>query len=450
LKNESRVIAHGGAAAPSRSAELYSRALRVMPGGCSRNAVIRKPHPFYAARGEGCFVWDVEGVRRLDFSNNMGSQVLGHCPAAVQRAVAEQLRHGTAFTMGTEAEILLAEHMCGRVAGFDKIRFVNSGTEAVMCAIKAARAFTGRSKIAKVEGAYHGLYDYAEVSQTAGPATWGPDDSPSSVPVAQGTPPSALTDVIVIPFNDSERAVAVLDRHAGQLACVLIDLVPHRVGLMPASGEYVSALAAWAQRNGALIVCDEVITFRTHYGGAQQGYAARPDITALGKMIGGGFPVGAVGGREDIMSVFNPLADPVRVPHSGTFSANPITMVAGRAAMEEFDAAAVERLNRLGERARAQLREAIAVAGVPACITGAGSMFRIHMKGEAPENYRAAFAGKEEAARRELLLGHLLECGILLIATGTGMLSTPMGGDEIDELSGAMLEALRKVRPLLR
>ncbi len=428
------------------SAALYQRALNVMPGGCSRNTVLRKPHPLYAERGEGCYVTDIEGVSRIDFANNMASLIHGHAHPQVVAAVSEQLQKGTAFTLATEAEIDYAEHICSRNPGFDKVRFVNSGTEAVMSCLKAARAFTGRAKIAKVEGAYHGLYDYAEVSQTAKPDNWGERDQPASVPVAHGTPASALNDVVVIPFNDPERAVAILDQHADELACVLVDLLPHRVGLIPASTEFVHALRRWTRDNGALLVCDEVITFRSNYGGAQEWYDVRPDLTAMGKMIGGGFPVGALAGRREVMDVMDPLADKVLFPHSGTFSANPITMTAGLASMELFDEAAVERLNQLADYARDQIAEAIRVADVPACVTGQGSMFRVHMKPQAPENYRQAFATPAEALRTRVLLDYLFDHGIMMINTCSGTLSTAMTRHEIDLLGEAMLGGLRAVR----
>ena len=443
--NSSDVRKAVAASEPSRSEALYRRALQVMPGGCSRNVILRKPHPLYAVSGRGCHVIDVEGRTWLDFANNMGSQIHGHAPAAVIAAVHRQLGDGTAFSMGTEAEIRYAEYMCQRMPNADRIRFCNSGTEAVMCAIKAARAFTGRPKIAKVEGAYHGLYDYAEVSQTAAPNTWGAVERPASVPVASGTPASALAEVVVVPFNDTARALAILEAHSADLAGIVIDLIPHRVGVIPAEEGFVNALGAWAARNGALLICDEVITFRTTYSGAQQRYAVRPDLTALGKMIGGGFPVGAIAGREEVMRVFDPLVSPIRLPHSGTFSANPITMVAGLAAMEQFDQQAVDRLNALSDRARSQLREAIATANTAACITGAGSMFRIHMKESPPENYRSAYPTAAESELLNRLIGHLEEKGILLINTGTGMLSTAMGPAEIDRLSDATLEALRQL-----
>ncbi len=430
----------------SKSAELYQRACKVLPGGVSRNTVLRHPHPLYAERGEGCYVTDIDGVKRIDFANNMAALIHGHAHPAVVAAVTEQLRKGTAFTLATEAEVLYAEHICSRSEGFDKVRFVNSGTEGVMSCLKAARAYTGRPKIAKVEGAYHGLYDYAEVSQTASPATWGEATSPASVPVSHGTPASALGDVVIIPFNDPVRAIEILDNHADELACVLLDLVPHRVGLVPASADFVRAIHKWTRENGALLVCDEVITFRFNYGGAQQWYDVRPDLTAMGKMIGGGFPVGAIAGRSDVMEVMNPRSEKLLFPLSGTFSANPITMTAGRVSMELFDREAVDRINRLGDRARDQIAEAIHIADIPACVTGGGSMFRVHMKPEAPRNYREAFETKEEAAWIKMLLDHLFDNGIMMINTCSGTLSTPMTEKEIDALAEAMLGGFRKIK----
>lgn len=432
----------------SPSAALYQRALKVMPGGCSRNTVLRKPHPLYAERGEGCYVTDIEGVRRIDFANNMASLIHGHAHPAVVSAVTGQLQRGTAFTLATEVEIDYAEYLCSRNPGFEKIRFVNSGTEAVMSCLKAARAYTGRAKIAKVEGAYHGLYDFAEVSQTSKPINWGDEEKPVSVPVAHGTPASALKEVVVIPFNDAERAIAILDQHADELACVLIDLLPHRVGLVPASQDFVEALHQWTRDNGALLVCDEVITFRSTYGGAQEWYQVRPDLTAMGKMIGGGFPVGALAGRAEVMDVMDPLADIVLFPHSGTFSANPITMTAGLVSMELFDEAAVLKLNALAEYARIQIEDAIHLTEIPACVSGSGSMFRVHMKPEPPVNYRAAFETPEQTARLKVLLDHLFDNGIMMINTCSGTLSTVMTEKEVDILTDVMLGGFRKIKEL--
>jgi glutamate-1-semialdehyde 2,1-aminomutase len=336
--------------------------------------------------------------------------------------------------MGTESEIAFAEYLLTRNAGFEKLRFVNSGTEALMLAIKAARAYTNRPMIAKAEGAYHGAYDYVEVSQAPGPGNWGDAATPAGVPLVSGTPAKAIDDVVVFPFNDAERAIALLDKHAGQLACIVLDLMPHRVGLNPARPEFVHAIGQWAKANGVLMVLDEVITFRSAFGGLQARYGMHADMTAMGKMIGGGFAIGAVAGRDDVMDVLNPRSKRYLFPHSGTFSANPVAMVAGHNAMQRFDAAAVERLNGLAQRAIAGIEHAISATGVAASVTGAGSMFRVHMKAQAPTNYREAYLSPAEAGHLKTLLDHMFEAGFLLINTGSCALSTPMTEADIDAL----------------
>jgi glutamate-1-semialdehyde 2,1-aminomutase len=427
------------------SIELYERAQRVLPGGVSRNTVLRSPHPLYADHASGCRVTDIEGVERIDFANNMASLIHGHAHPAIVAAVTEQLHKGTAFTLATEIEVRFAEHLIGRNEGFEMLRFVNSGTEAVMGALKAARAFTGRAKIAKVEGAYHGLYDYAEVSQTAKPENWGDAEHPTAVPVAFGTPPAVLDDVVVIPFNDPERALAILDERRSEIACVLLDLMPHRVGLNPAQPEFVTALREWTEDNGSLLVLDEVITFRSEVGGAQERYGVRPDLTATGKPIGGGFPVGAIAGCREVMDVMNPLVDPVLFPHSGTFSANPVTMTAGLTAMQLYDRPAVARINALAKRAMDGIEEAIDNTGVTACVTGGGSMFRVHLKADPPHNYREAFATPEDTKKLELLLSHLFDEGFLMINTCSAAISTVMTEVEIDSLVAAMERGFLKL-----
>ncbi|MHC4822811.1 MAG: aspartate aminotransferase family protein [Planctomycetota bacterium] len=429
----------------SKSAALYERALRTLPGGVSRNTVLRKPHPLYADHASGFRVTDIEGNEFVDFSNNMASLLHGHAHPEVVAAVTEQLQRGSAFTLATEVEVEYAEYLCERCPSFEKLRFVNSGTEAVMGMLKASRAFTGRPKIAKVEGAYHGLYDYAEVSQTSRPELWGSADQPHSVPVAHGTPASALDDVVVIPYNDIDRALAILDRHKESLAAILIDPMSHRVGLMKIEPDFLLALRKWTEDNGALLVYDEVVTFRSEYAGAQSWYDCRPDLTAIGKAIGGGFPVGALAGRTDVMDVMNPLAEKVLFPHSGTFSANPVTMVAGLTSMKLFDRPAVQRLNALTARLVEGLEAAIERTGIQACVTGGGSMFRVHFKESAPRNYRETYATAEENRMVNLQLDHMFHSGFMMINTCAGTLSTPMGEAEVDAFVSAMEAGFRKL-----
>ncbi|TVQ83241.1 MAG: aspartate aminotransferase family protein [Phycisphaeraceae bacterium] len=421
----------------TRSAELYARAQKVLPGGVSRNAVLRDPCPVYADHALGCRVTDIEGVTRLDFANNMASLIHGYACPQIIHAVNEQLTRGTAFNMATEVEVRYAEHLRARNPNFEKLRFVNSGTEAIMVALKAARAFTGRPMIAKAEGAYHGIYDYAEVSQAPSPANWGSPEHPNHVPLVHGTPQSVLDDVAVLPFNHTDLAIAILDQHAERLACVLLDLMPHRIGLNPATPEFVKAIRDWTSRHGVLLVLDEVITFRAEYGGLQTHYGVTPDLTALGKIIGGGFPIGAVAGRADVMDVFNPHTPKLLFPHSGTFSANPVSMTAGLTAMELFDRSGVARLNALADRAKAGIEQAIAETGVSACVTGHGSMFRVHMTQHAPSDFREAYATPDQARRLKALLQHMFDRGVILINSGSATLSTPMTDAEIDTLVDA-------------
>jgi len=349
--------------------------------------------------------------------------------------------------MATEAEVLYAQLLCDRVPAFEKIRFVNSGTEAVMTMIKAARAYTGRPKIAKAEGAYHGTYDFAEVSQTANPSNWGDINNPNSVPLAHGTPQGVLDDVIIFPYNDIERTISILEHHKDDLAAVVLDPVAHRAGLIKASSDYVEALYNWTHKNHALLAFDEVVTFRASYSGAQGYYKVKPDLTAMGKIIGGGFPVGAVAGRSDVMKVLDPREPKLLFPHSGTFSANPITMTAGRIAMEMFDKEAVEKLNALTQIARNQIEDAIKIADVPVSITGAGSMFRLHMKATPPTTYRDAYQSKETTDVINELLDHLFfKEKIMMINTCACMFSTVLTQKEVDKLSQGMLNGFRLLK----
>ena len=433
-------------ATTTRSAELFARANHVLPGGVSRNTVLRAPIPPYADFGSGCRITDLDGVTRTDFSNNMASLIHGHAYRPIVDAVSAQLTRGSAFMMATESEVIYAEHLASRSVGFERLRFVNSGTAALMAVLKAARAFTGRPKVAKIEGAYHGGYDYAEVSQEPKPDTWGTTDHPNSVPLVHGSPRSALEDVVILPFNDVDRAIALLNAHKTDLACVLLDLMPHRVGLKPVDPAFIAAIREWTAANGALLALDEVITFRTEVGGLQSRYGFTADLTAIGKLIGGGFPAGAIAGRADVMEVMNPNASKLLYPLSGTFSANPITMTAGFIAMRDFNAAAVARLNALGARAMHGIEEAIGRTGATACVTGTGSMFRVHMKATPPANYREAYNTAEETKQLKMLLNHLFAEGFLMINTCSATLSTPMTESDIDALVAAIEGGLRKIR----
>jgi glutamate-1-semialdehyde 2,1-aminomutase len=420
------------AAPHSQSARLWERAQQVLPGGNTRTTVFMAPHPIYAAEGQGCWVTDVDGDRRLDLLNNYTALLHGHAHPEITEAATRRLARGASFPLPTPEEIDLAALLAERVSGAEQVRFTNSGSEAVMMAVKASRGFTGRQKIAKFEGAYHGSYDWAEVSLGASAADWGPADAPASVAYSHGTPRSVLEDVVVLPFNRIDAAVARIEREAKHLAAVLIDPVPNRVGLIPARPEFLHALREVTAAHGILLIFDEVISFRIGYRGAQGAFGIRPDLTTFGKIIGGGFPVGAVGGRAEVMSVFDPRGGKPLVPHGGTFNANPVTMAAGLAAMRLASEQSFARLDELGGKLRAGVEACFERAGVPGAVTGMGSLFRLHPAPRAFVDYRSAVADDDEKRRLDRLYRHLIDHGVLLAPTGLGCLSTAVGESEIE------------------
>ena len=424
----------------SQSAKNFERAKAVLPGGNSRSTIELKPHPIYLTHGVGSKVFDVDGNAYLDFINNYTSLIHGHAFPAVTEAVTKQLSLGTAYSFGTVQEIEHAELICGRVPGFDKIRFCNSGSEAVMNAIKAARAFTDRPKIAKCEGAYHGSYDFAEVSLSTGPEDWGQNE-PVPKAYSKGTPQGVLDDVVVVPYHDEVAAEQLLKRNAGDLAAVVYDPVSSRVGMISPTKAYFEMLVDFCQVNDVMLIFDEVIAFRLGYEGAQGVHGVTPDLTALGKIIGGGFPVGAVAGRSDVMAVFEEGGG---LPHGGTFNANPVTMVAGMATMKEMTRDAFDRLNEMGEQGRNEFDEAFKRAGVTAQVSGQGSLMRLHLTDRPMNSYQAVYPKPEEADRMLALHHHLLNAGIYIAPYGLLCLSTVNTWDDVQHLIDTVIEGLAK------
>ena len=423
------------------SSALFERATEYLPGGNSRTTVWAAPFPVYAASGEGCWLTDVDGRRYLDLLNNYTSLLHGHAHPVIMDAVRGQLDIGTCFPLPTKSEVDFAELLCGRVPGFEQIRYANSGSEAVMIALKAARAHTGRPKIAKCEGSYHGSYDFAEVSLDSAPDTWG-NAEPKSVPYSAGTPQSVLDEVVVIPFNHPEESERILRANAAHLSCVLIDPLPNRGGLIPATREFLETLRRVTTELGMLLIFDEVISFRLGFEGAQGAFGVTPDLTTIAKIIGGGFPVGAVAGSRDVMAVFDPRRGKPLAPHGGTFNANPVTMVAGQAAMTLMTQDEFKRLDLLGDRIRDGAAQAFADTGVDGQITGMGSLFRIHMSSTPLIDYRASLAAATQAPALARVVQYLLDNGVLIAPTGLGALSTPMTEVEIDHFLEIFKSAL--------
>ncbi len=427
----------------SNSAGIFSRAQKVLPGGISRLLTWVDPYPIYAKRGAGAYIEDADGTRRLDLMNNFASLIHGHAYPPVVKAVGEAVANGSCFAFPTELEIQLAELLCERIAATDKVRFCNSGTEAVMIALKAARARTGRHRIAKIEGAYHGMYDHAEVSLDSTPENWG--NTPASTPHVHGTPPAVLEDTLVLPLNQPEEAARLVKANADTLAAILIDPVPTQIGMIEMEADFIQAIQAVAREIGGLIIIDEVIAFRLGYHGAQARYGITPDLSTFAKIIGGGYPVGAITGTDDAMAVFSHEKGTPLNPSSGTFTGNPVSMAAGLATMTALTPGVYGRLEAMGERARAGLRNAFKMAGRAGQVTGVGAMFQIHFHDRPMSDYRSAFAKAGEHALAKSVHRAMLDRGYILSPRCSGFLSTVMTDAEIDGMAGAFEETLRNI-----
>jgi len=430
----------------SRSAALYHRASEVLAGGSTRHTTFYSPYPVYAVSGRGSRVVDADGVERVDCLNNYMTLIHGHAHPEVVEAIVDQVRRGSCFAMPTEREIELAEVISERVESVETMRFCNSGSEAVLVAIKAARAHTGRPMVAKCEGAYHGCYDPVEVSLSASPEGWGDPDEPAKVPYTIGLPEGVMDDVVVLPYNEVEASRKLLERHADRLAAIVVDPVPTRVGCVPMRTEYAEMVREVATRHGIVLIFDEVASFRVRYRGAQTMVGVTPDLTTFGKVIGGGLPVGAVGGRRDIMSVFDASKGKPRAAHGGTFNANPATMAAGAAAVRLLTEDAVDAINARGDRARERIDAAFEAAGVAGQATGAGSLVMIHFNRRTLRNYRDVFPHASESRRIATLHRALLNRGFILGAGGLAAISTANTDQEIDDLADAIEDSLREMR----
>lgn len=426
--------ANGCEPARAISRHLFRRAQTLLPAGVSRTTVERDPDPIYITAGEGAYLIDADGNRYLDLNNNFTTLIHGHCFGPVMEGVAEILRTGTCFANPTEHELALAELLIDRIPGIERVRFVNSGTEAVMYAIKAARAFTGRSVIARFEGAYHGAYDWAEAGQSG---TLDPQNGRLKArPAYRGCPESVCNDTLLLTFNDVEHLEATISERADELAAILIDPMPSRAGLLQPDTAFLDALREIASRRDILIIGDEVLNLRQSYEGACALYGLKPDLVVAGKIIGGGFPIGAIGGRADVMAVFDDQGKKPLLPQGGTFSANPVSMIAGKIAMDALDRETYIYLDQLGSSLRERLVVAIRERNAPFSINGAASLFRIHPKPSVPRRYDEAVMDVREASTMREMSRFFLNNGIVLPFGAASSLSTPMTSDDIDKVVG--------------
>ncbi|MCC6317629.1 MAG: aspartate aminotransferase family protein [Gemmatimonadaceae bacterium] len=418
------------------SRALHERAQRVMPGGDTRTGTFYPPHPTFMDRGEGPELVDVDGNRYVDFLGNYTSLIHGHAEPRIAAAIAEQARVGTALGYPSEQQVALAEAITERVPSVERLRFCNSGTEAVMQAIRCARASTGRRMIVKVEGSYHGAYDVAQVS--VAPGIHAPP-YPTGVPEGPGVSTGILAEVLVVPFNDLAMLEWILGRYARDIAAVLVEPVVTMAGLIVPDAGYLEGVVEAAHAVGALVIFDEIVTFRLSIGGVQGILDLAPDLTTLGKVIGGGLSVGAFGGRAEVMALFDPRVAGT-ISHSGTFNGNNASMAAGLAALANYGPDEVVRLDQLGARMRRGLQREIDDRGVLAHVQGVGSLAHIHYCAGPVRSYRDALRTPRAAVRLTHL--GLLVRGYLVAPRNLLAVNTAMTAAEVDGLCAAFGEVL--------
>jgi glutamate-1-semialdehyde 2,1-aminomutase len=421
------------------SAKMQEIASKYLPGGSSRDAAFFEPYPIFIERGNGRHIYDVDGNQYLDYMINATSLILGHSHPDIVNALKKQIEIGVSFSGPTDPQITLAKTLTERIPSIDKIRFTTSGTEATLNAIRLSRAFTGRFKIAKFEGAYHGSHEYVAVSVRPSSMDLSPDFT-NPVPEHPGQPKSIVEDVLVLPYGDSEKCEALLRHYSDELACLIMEPVSSTFGYLPAPLKFLQLMRNLTSELGVMLIFDEVQSFRIASGGAQEFFNVIPDLTTLGKVIGGGLPVGAFGGTNELMSSYDPTSDGgVKIPHAGTFNANPMTMVAGQVVMNHLTENSYTKMNQLGDILRHKLESVFDEIGFDTQITGIGSLFGIHFSSDPINDYRSII-NSDQDLKKALFFG-LLNEGVLLQSTCAGALNILSTEDDVNQL----IDSVRRV-----
>lgn len=426
----------------ARSYELFCRSQSVLPGGNTRTSVFVNPFPIYVDHANGVEIVDVDGNRRIDFVNNASALILGHAHPAVVAALRKATEFGTAYFAPTPLEVELAELLTERIPSLELLRFCSSGTEAVLGALRTARAATGRPMIAKFEGAYHGIDDPALISYLPeiGPAL-GPPTRPQSVPSSAGLAPGTEEHVIVLPFNDLETCKALINEYSEHLAAVIVDPLSTGVGLTLPKPGFLEGLRQITRKLNILLIFDEVVSFRAGYGGAQGSFGIKPDLTCLAKVVAGGTPGGAFGGRADIMALYDPTNGTPAIPQSGTYNGNPLVMSAGLTTLQTMTQSAYATIQQRTTKLGKELNCAFKQAGISGCVVTFGSLFQIYFLPIPPNNYREA--AKDDHDRHRWLYLWLLNHGI--ITRRGGNVSLPMNDEHINLLVNEASDALHKL-----
>ncbi len=382
------------------SEKLFEEAQKILPGGVSSPVRRFEPYPFFVKKGEGCILWDVDGKSYVDYCLAYGPLILGHAHSSITEAVCQQIKKGSTYGVPTEGELKLARIVIERVPCAEMIRFVNSGTEATMAAIRLARAFTGKNKIIKFEGAYHGAHDYVLVK---------PGSGATSIPESLGIPTDTTKNTLTAPFNDEESIVGIIEED-DDIAAILVEPVMANIGCIEPEEGYLNFLRKVSRENDILLIFDEVITgFRLARGGAQEYYNVSPDLTTLGKIMGGGFPIGALTGKKELMELISPAGE---VYQAGTFNGNPASITAGIAMLNELTNNLYTELDKKGEYMRKGINDILDDNQLEFQLNGLSSMFQLYFTTQKIKNYADAKTADIEMFKR--YFHYLLQEGIFI------------------------------------
>lgn len=413
-----------------KSRAQWERSKQLMPAGVIKGEYWLPPYPFYVDRSEGCYLWDLDGRQIVDFACHHTAMILGHTPPTVLEAVRREAKRGLALSAPTAIEAEIADEVVNRVPSVEKVRFCNSGSEATQHTARLLRAYTGKPKIAKFEGAFQGSNDALEISYNPPLDRAGPADAPTAVPTQDGMPPDAKGNVVVLPYGNREAVKRLLTEHSDELAGVFYDAKP---GMFDIPKDFLHFVRRLTRKLGMLFVMDEVISFAVGYGGYQRKYDMDADLTVFGKIVGGGFPVGAVGGRAELMDVFDNSNPSNRTSMSGTFSGNNFTLAAGLATMRALTPEVYEHIEALRARVHTGLVDLFARANIPFQAVSEGSVLSFYLTDRPVTDYRSSLTVDMPLTER-IRLGLLLKGYNLRVGLVRTALSSPMTAEDIDGL----------------
>ena len=428
-----------------QSEQTYEMAKQYMPGGDTRTIAFFQPYPPTIERAEGAYLFDLDGNKYIDFVNNYTSMIHGHAHPYIVEKVRKALPLGTAYAASIPEQTTLAKILCERIPSMQKVRFCNSGTEATMFAIRAARAFTKKTAIIKMEGGYHGTHDLVEYSTKPSITEKSHQDPWKPIPDCAGLSENVAKDIFIAPFNNARAVEEILLQKQDEIAAILVEPVMGVAGVIAPEPGFLEQLRKLANQYHVLLIFDEVQTLRLSTGGAQKKFGVIPDLTAIAKIIGGGFPIGAFGGKDDIMKGFDPYQEHA-IPHGGTFNGNKMSMVAGIAAMELLTENVIQRMEKLSELLELKINEAIQKNKLPVSISRVGSMLNLHFTEKVPTNYAAT--DNQYGDLMKVLHMKMINNGIFIAPRGMMNLSTVMTAKDIESTATAFSKAFEEIAEL--